>query len=158
MSTTSTEWIFDCDEPSVTTESDLDRGERGGRLVVEKKASSLIEPCLTIDSSSRLYIPHNAFWTRDISCFYAAFVASSSERPPSVTDSWKILCDGWTDVPIDIVDMATCPFGLKPKETGEYLHLSLTIIGCILRANYAHASKWYKTKTRGIARRSLQVD
>ena len=58
--------------------------------------------------------------TGDGTCVFAGYVASSSDRPSSGTNTWSIFCDNsWTDVSVTIVDVATCPVGQEPNTSGD---------------------------------------
>ena len=58
--------------------------------------------------------------TGDGACTYVGDIDSSSDRPPSGTNTWEINCDSsWTDVSITIVNVVTCPVGQEPNTSGD---------------------------------------
>ncbi|GMI01202.1 hypothetical protein TrST_g6997 [Triparma strigata] len=53
-------------------------------------------------------------------CTYEGRINSFSDRPPSGSNDWRIICGGsWTSVSITIVDVAACPVGQGPQLSGD---------------------------------------
>ena len=74
---------------------------------------------LTLCSPPIVILTPSFVATGDGGCNYVGVVASSSDRPPSGTNTWDIYCDGsWTDVSVTVVDVATCPVGQEPNTSG----------------------------------------